>query len=151
MRKRNRPHTVASILALTKKQNNCLIWRGTKRSNGYGVTVFRGVQTTTHRVMYQLVHGCLPRGYEVDHICNVRDCVNPDHLQAVTHKQNMRRGLERRSTCKAGHLWTKENTYVATVKYRGGVRKQRYCRTCRAKHQKEFRKHKQRRAGEVAR
>jgi hypothetical protein len=77
---------------------------------------------------------------DVDHTCNRRDCVNPKHLQAVTHGVNMQLAAKRRTTCRAGHPWTTENTYVATVKYKGGTREQRYCRVCRAKHQKDLRK-----------
>ena len=140
MRKRNRPHTKESLLALTCRDEDCLIWQGTKRSNGYGVTVFKGKQTTTHRVMYQLVVGDVPDGMEIDHTCNRRDCINPDHLQVVTHAENMFLGSSRRLTCRNGHPWTEANTYLGTVKRKqGGTRTQRYCRVCRAQHQKDLR------------
>lgn len=141
MRKRNTPHTEDSLLELTKPDGDCLIWQGVKRSNGYGVTVYKGTQTTTHRVMYLIQHGALADGMEVDHTCNRRDCINPKHLEAVTHQENMKRSIERRGTCRAGHLWNKENTYVTTVKRKqGGTRQQRFCRVCRAACQVALRK-----------
>lgn len=93
-----------------------------------------GTQTTTHRVMYQLTTGQpLPPGMEVDHTCNNRLCINPAHLQAVSHADNMRLGRGRRTHCRAGHEWNDDNTYIATVKRKqGGTREQRYCRMCRA-------------------
>lgn len=140
MHTRNQPHTVCSLLERATPAGDCLIWQGAKRSNGYGVTVYIGTQTTTHRVIYTLIHGALPKGVEVDHKCNRRDCINPEHLQAVTHKTNMRLAAKRRDTCRAGHPWTEENTYTTMVKYKSGTRKQRYCRACRAKHQADLRK-----------
>ena len=140
MRKRNTPHTEDSLLELTKPDGDCLIWQGVKRSNGYGVTVYQGTQTTTHRAMYLIRHGALADGFEVDHTCNRRDCINPDHLEAVTHQENMKRSITRRTSCRAGHPWNEENTYVAIIKRKqGGTRQQRYCRICRAKHQADLR------------
>jgi hypothetical protein len=149
MHTRNRPHTAHSLLERTQAVDGCNMWQGAKRSNGYGVTMYMGKQTSTHRVMYTLVHGPVPDDMEVDHICNQRACINPDHLQLVTHAQNMRNGLVRRKTCRAGHPWTDENTYVTQVRYKGGTREQRYCRICRAKHQTDLRKRRNNKGGLV--
>ncbi len=55
--------------------------------------------------------GPIPEGLELDHLCRVRHCVNPDHLEAVTHRENIRRGLGGpRSHCINGHEFTPENT-----------------------------------------
>jgi len=141
MRVRNRPHTVESLMALTRPDGDCMIWQGTARVNGYGVTVYMGKQTTTHRIMYQLHTGQpVPDGVEVDHICNNRRCINPAHLQAVSHTENMRLARERRTTCRAGHEWNDDNTYITFIKRKqGGLREQRYCRVCRAIAQQNFR------------
>lgn len=141
---RNTHHTEGSLLELTKPEGDCLIWQGTKRDNGYGVTVYKGVQTTTHRVMYQIVHNkILPNDMEVDHTCNNRDCINPLHLREVTHAENMRLSAERRTTCREGHEWTEENTYITEVKRKqGGTRMQRFCRECRKKAAQDFRDRK---------
>jgi hypothetical protein len=141
MRIRNQPHTVESLLALTTPQGDCLIWQGTTRTNRYGVTTYMGKQTTTHRVMYQLItNQPLPPDMEVDHTCNNRTCINPAHLRAVSHADNMRLARERRTHCRAGHEWSSDNTYVTTVKRKqGGTREQRYCRMCRTAAQQNHR------------
>lgn len=141
MQTRNRTHTLDSLKALTITDlNGCWVWQGTCRSNQYGVTVYKGVQTTTHRVMYQIVHGLLGSDMEIDHLCNNRKCINPDHLEAVSHAENMERARQKRTTCRNGHEWNDKNTYVTQVKRKqGGYRMQRYCRVCRAKHQRDMR------------
>lgn len=141
MRTRNKPHTTQSLLDNTSPDGECLIWQGAGKPNGYGVAVYRGKQTTVHRIMYQLHnHTELEVGIEIDHNCNNRRCINPEHLEAVTHQENMKRGIERRTHCRAGHEWNEDNTYLAIVKRKqGGTRYQRYCRVCRAKHQADLR------------
>jgi hypothetical protein len=141
MNHRNIPHTKQSLLERSVATNECFIWQGAGKGNGYGVAVYKGKQTTVHRVMYMLVHGAIPDGYEVDHTCNNRACINPDHLQSVSHAENMYLATLRRVTCKTGHEWNDKNTYVTQVKRKqGGHRMQRYCRVCRAEHQADLRK-----------
>lgn len=142
MYQRNKPHTLGSLLARTDAVGDCLVWKGaTNKKNGYGVAVWLGKQTTVHRIVYQMVHGDIPPNSEVDHMCNVRGCINPDHLQLVTHQQNMELGASRRKTCRNGHEWSDKNTYITKVKRKqGGFRMQRYCRVCRCKHQADLRK-----------
>ena len=130
-----------SLLERTDRIGECDIWNGASKTNsGYGVAVYKGKQTTVHRVMYMLTQGVIPEGYEVDHICNNRACINPNHLQAVTHVENMRLALDRRTKCRNGHEWNEINTYTTQVKRKqGGYRMQRYCRICRAKQQSDLR------------
>lgn len=142
MRTRNTPHTVESLMALASPAGDCLLWQGASRTaTGYGVVMYRGKQTTVHRAMYMLATGReLPSDMEVDHTCNSRLCINPAHLQAVSHAENMRLGRIRRTHCRAGHPWTEDNTYTTTVKRKqGGTRMQRYCRVCRAQAQRNLR------------
>jgi hypothetical protein len=146
MQIRNKQHTIESLKLLTVvNKDGCWIWQSTKRSNGYGITTYKGVQTTTHRVAYQIANNLLlSSDMEVDHLCNNRDCINPDHLEAVSHEENMKRGRDRRTACKKGHAWTEENTYTTIVKRKqGGTRTQRYCRICRCQHQKDLRQRKE--------
>lgn len=72
----------------------CWIWARTISSTGYGQARRpEGGQMTAHRMMYERFHGPLPRHLEPDHLCRVRACVNPDHLEPVTRSENNRRGL----------------------------------------------------------
>lgn len=82
-----------------------------------------------HRVTYQLLVGPIPEGLELDHLCEVKACCNPEHLEPVTHAENLRRcrySRERSAsdTCTKGHVYTPENTY----RYPNGARA---CRECR--------------------
>lgn len=75
---------------------DCWTWLGKKGSKGYGLAhVADGRQRQAHRVAYELVVGPIPEGLELDHLCNVRRCVNPAHLEAVTHSENQTRRYQR--------------------------------------------------------
>lgn len=93
----------------------CWIWLGKPDHLGYGRVTFRGVRKTAHRFFYEMRNGPIPEGLEPDHLCRVRACVNPDHIEAVTHTENMRRSLNpnnvafRNNTCTKGHPKTPEN------------------------------------------
>jgi hypothetical protein len=140
MYRRNTPHTADSLLARTKKQGSCLIWQGATTTSGYGVSTYLGKQTTAHRIMYLIVYGNVDADRDVHHKCRNRGCINPEHLALVSHAENMTLDKDARDTCKAGHPWTDENTYVTFVKRKqGGIRPQRYCRVCRAQHQADLR------------
>lgn len=60
-----------------------------------------------HRIMYELYKGPIPKGYDIDHLCKVTKCVNPKHLEAVTHKENCLRGdktIKVGQSCIRGHI-----------------------------------------------
>lgn len=82
-----------------------------------------------HRAAYVTACGPIPVGLELDHLCEVRACVNPFHLEPVTRLENQRRRRERRTTCKNNHKVVGDNVYEWTNKL-GHVRKG--CRQCRA-------------------
>lgn len=94
----------------------CWIWQGGKNSDGYGAIKQlrdRGLPAPVHAAAYTLLRGPVPEGLELDHLCRVRACMNPDHLEAVTHHENMKRGIQATKThCKRGHEFTPENTKV---------------------------------------
>lgn len=116
--------------------DGCWIWTGAL-SDGYGTTNEmygpKGARKSrtiyVHRVMYELLVGPIPKGMQLDHLdhtndptcpggsaCLHRRCVRPDHLEAVTQAENIRRGpgngYAERTHCKYGHEFTPENTRV---------------------------------------
>lgn len=141
MRIRNKPHTLESLLELTQANGECLDWQGSVRNNGYGVVVYKGKQTSPYRLIYEMLHGVvLSEQDEIDHTCNNRLCINPAHLQRVSHAENTALAKARRITCRKGHPWNEENTYTFMVTRENGKQYlQRYCRACRADHQKSAR------------
>lgn len=74
------------------KTNTCWIWDGAKKGDGYGTfNMFNYGSKNAHRVSYELFKGKIPKGYDVDHLCRERCCVNPEHLEAVTRQENIQR------------------------------------------------------------
>lgn len=113
--------------------NGCCLWTGATNPKGYGSIKVRQKVLVTHRVVFEHFNGPIPAGLEVDHLCRVRRCCNPHHLQAVTHEENVRRSLglaalnAQKTHCDYGHEFTPENT--AVYKGRKGAQIRR-CRTC---------------------
>jgi hypothetical protein len=68
----------------------CWIWTGYTR-NGYGSVKYKDRNEYAHILVYQNIKGVIPDGYEVDHSCRVRRCINPDHLEAITKRLNRQR------------------------------------------------------------
>lgn len=110
--------------------NECRLWTGYTRK-GYGRLGIDGKLFQAHRVAYELANGPIPEGLELDHLCRNRACINPDHLEPVTGRENIMRGEAiparnaRKTECKNGHPFTVENTYLRPS---GGNRE---CRTCK--------------------
>lgn len=71
----------------------CWLWTASLHKDGYGQCRIIGKTMLAHRVAYFLLNGPIAKGLEFDHLCRVRRCVNPDHLEPVTHKVNVLRGL----------------------------------------------------------
>ena len=97
------------------------------KNGDYAVFCVNGKQTYAHRFSYEFYKGKIPDGFQIDHLCRKRDCVNPDHLEAVTQKENINRGLvntSKNSFCKNGHEFTSKNTYTTKEGYR-------QCRVCK--------------------
>jgi hypothetical protein len=126
---------------LTKRskrhESGCIIWVGSKTWGGYGTAKWRDqntiVATTAHRAAYQAFVGPIPDGLEIDHKCKNRLCINPDHLEAVTHYENVQRSsVAGRTHCKYGHLFDRMNTFIKS----NGMKS---CRACNARRQRELR------------
>lgn len=117
--------------------SGCWLRTGTADRNGYTVFYWtKRIRAYAHRAAYEALVGPIPAGLELDHKCRVRNCVNPAHLEPVTHAENVRRGtgpamlMERNKQrgaalthCKHGHEFTSENTW----RNKNGFRQ---CRTC---------------------
>lgn len=71
----------------------CWLWGGTLDAYGYGLINYQNTKHRAHRLTYSLLRRPFPKELDVDHLCRVPACVNPDHLEPVTHAENVRRGL----------------------------------------------------------
>lgn len=119
---------IASSVAI--ERDGCWNWQKAIRNDGYG----RALGEMAHRLSYLAHVGPIGKGLDLDHLCRNRSCVNPAHLEPVTRKENLRRGVgiqlqkERaaaRSKCSSGHDLTIDNLYIRPS---DGAR---LCRECR--------------------
>lgn len=96
----------------------CHIWTGAKNDRGYGQLRFNGKAHYAHRLAYEAAHGAIPDGLVIDHICHNPACVNPQHIHAVTTKQNMENigPVRSRSGFRGVHK-TRGGRYAAQVKH----------------------------------
>jgi hypothetical protein len=86
-------------------ERGCWIWTGAVHKTGYGQVKWNGESTVAHRVVYQLLVGPIEDGKVLDHLCSVKLCVNPEHLDPTTHSVNIQRAWDRNHcatcTCKS--------------------------------------------------
>ncbi len=116
----------------------CWLWRGaTYRSfnTRYGRVSVAGRLILVHRFAYELQHGPILDGLQIDHLCRITLCVNPAHMEPVTAKENTRRGVGSKTHCKYGHPFDTANTQIDANGYRN----------CRACHRRWSREHAARR------
>jgi hypothetical protein len=119
------------FMAMVSPEPNsgCWLWTGNVDPGGYArfhSAINRSERA--HRAAYRFFRGPIADGKQVDHLCRVRSCVNPDHLEAVTQLENVRRGMSgttnrNKTHCPSGHPYSGDNLYVQPD---GG----RACRTC---------------------
>lgn len=119
---------LAKVVPLT--ESGCWIWMGALNVGGYAQVQVskpkRGIKSA-HRIMFELFRGPIPKGLDLDHLCRVRCCVNPDHLEPVTEAENVRRGINFNSLkryCPSGHPYDQDNIY------RNPTTGERRCRAC---------------------
>ena len=87
---------VIEMMYRVDPQTGCWLWQRSTDQLGYGRFRRPGHHHYAHRMMWELRNGPVPDGLELDHLCRVRRCVNPKHLEPVTHSENMRRGYAAR-------------------------------------------------------
>lgn len=122
---------------------HCWLWTGSRDKDGYGKLRY-GRMTRSHRVAYTLFNMPIPSGLQIDHLCRVSSCVNPNHLEAVTCQENVIRGMgpevarQRqlvKTHCPKGHPYDDQNTVKKKNK--------RDCRACiNIRGRDDYRKHK---------
>jgi hypothetical protein len=120
--------------------SGCWLWTASCAANGYGQTSWTKRNCKVHRVAYETLVGQVTAGLDLDHLCRVRSCCNPDHLEPITRSENLRRGAggdpligQRRAAqlialthCRNGHPFDPDNTIWRS--YRSGLR--RICQQC---------------------
>ncbi len=115
-------------------ENGCWIWTLARASNGYGLIGrggHYGLKALVHRVAYEELVGPIPKGLTIDHLCRVRACCNPEHLEPVSMRENLMRGetltarKAQQTHCIHGHAFDAVNT----ARRPNGTRS---CRTCGA-------------------
>lgn len=128
------PARLELFWAKVDKGPGCWNWTASKVHNGYGVFTLPGRrQQVAHKYSYRLHRGEVAEGMDIDHTCHNRACVNPDHLRAVTHKQNQENRAGAQSNSKTGVRGvlydSRTNMWVATVKHNGKVAFRARCTT----------------------
>lgn len=121
----------------------CWNWTGkTSEKTGHGrFNPERTKSVAAHRFAYELLVGPIPEGLDLDHLCRHPPCVNPDHMDPVTNRENVLRGFgitamqARQTHCVRGHEFTPENTHITK-------RGMRHCRTCSRARTAEWAKEK---------
>ncbi len=78
--------------------SGCWLFSGSKHKDGYGLVKVDGRTRKAHRVMYEDLVGPVPPGVELDHLCRTPACINPAHLEPVSHLENVRRGAQTKLT-----------------------------------------------------
>jgi len=100
--------------------SDCWLWTASVNSGGYGTFWAGSRAECAHRFSYELHVGPIPPGLSLDHLCRVRLCVNPAHLEPVTPQVNNLRGTgfaatrSKQTHCKRGHVFDAQNTYIKT-------------------------------------
>jgi len=121
------------FMAKVEVTDECWIWLAWANNKGYGVfNIGDGIRQYAHRWAYEAVVEPIPDGLEIDHLCRNRICVNPDHLEPVTHLENIQRATLT-AECLRGHPRTPENTWISPTSGR---------RDCRACNRERHRRHR---------
>lgn len=119
------------------ERSGCWEWFAATDAGGYGFYWLNGAMRRAHRVAYEALVGTIPDGLQLDHLCRNRRCVNPEHLEPVTGRENTSRSHQFRAiriVCPRGHSLSGDNLYVAPKNGRRG------CRVCRLQQSRDRRR-----------
>ena len=122
-----------------QKTESCWLWQGPLSHNGYGRFWYQAHHATAHRFIYKVLVGPIPDGWQIDHLCGVRNCVRVSHLEAVTPQENTLRssGLSalnaQKTHCPRGHVLIGKNLIESALKTG-----RRSCRICRNEQRKKL-------------
>src|SRR6266446_5587228 len=119
---------------IPEPNSGCWIWTASLNEQGYANFYGKkrnGKGGRAHRWAYEYFVGMVPAGKQLDHLCGMRCCVNPDHLEIVTPLENVRRGknhVANRTHCPHGHEYSVRNTYFKRTHCKRYI--QRICKKC---------------------
>lgn len=117
-------HPATRFWSKVRKTESCWLWMGARNKDGHGNLWVKPRVVYAHVFAYELLVGKVPNGLELDHLCRVPYCVNPAHLEAVTHRENVLRGVgtaaihARKTHCKRGHLLAGDNIHKCYLPWR---------------------------------
>ncbi len=118
--------------AITNEQG-CWIVQTSLDQDGYYIASYRGKAVRAHKKIYIILKEEIPKGMVTDHLCKNRACCNPRHIEIVTSRENIRRGISanrNKTHCPKGHKFTLENTYIEKAKPNHSS--SRHCKICRS-------------------
>ncbi len=125
-------NTAETLMFYVKENpNGCMEWTGAIRDNGYASATVDYKSILVHRYMYEQKVGPIPKGMHIDHLCRNRRCVNVNHMEVVTPRENVLRGIgisalnAKKTHCLRGHALFGDNIYIPPNRPN-----RRYCRIC---------------------
>lgn len=137
--------TTARFISQVQKTDDCWLWAGCRDRRGYGqfgIKTDKWKHVPAHRYSYELFRADIPPNLELDHLCRNPPCVNPEHLEPVTHHENCIRGEagiknKIKTHCPEGHKLEGDN--LVRYKLKLGIRE---CRTCSRRQKQEYKRRK---------
>lgn len=127
-------------MSMPEPNSGCVLWLGAVNGDGYGLPSVRGRRIMVHRLAWEATNGSISADHVIDHLCRVRCCINPLHMECVSPVENVMRGHgptatnARKLTCRNGHELSGDNCRID--------RGRRHCRTCDREWMRAYRRRK---------